>query len=391
MDRKPVEQISNLFNCATSLETQCHLGETVPYDCVRMSKRDYYEVLGVAKKAGDDEIKSAYRRLARQFHPDVNKAPDAQKKFTEIQHAYDVLSDADKRKMYDVYGHDAESMGGGAGGGGPRGGGAARTWPGGSGAGPGGMGGVKVNLEDLGSIFDTFFGESNSPFGTSAGGGGSGKTAGGGSRGRSGRVHTHSGGAGGDGGPPETHHEVAIDFMTAVKGGVQPIRIAGEGGEVKSIDVTIPKGVADGGKLRVRGQAVGLETDLILTIKVRPHHLFRRGSGASGGGGGGGAESVQDLFVDLPLTIAEATLGASAITVPTIDGRVEVSVPAGSASGTRLRLKGRGIEDSSGTRGDLYAVVKIVPPGEGLLTPAERELLQALSAKQPSVRRGEGW
>lgn len=378
----------------SGLESGCHLRETIPYDWLGMSKRDYYEVLGVAKRAGDDEIKSAYRRLARQFHPDVNKAPDAQKKFTEIQHAYDVLSDAEKRKMYDVYGHDAESMGGGVGTAGARGGpggGGARGWPGGSGPGPGGMGGVKVNLEDLGSIFDTFFGESNPPFGTAAGAGGSSRSAGSGARGRSGRVHTHGGG---DGGMPETHHEVAIDFMTAVKGGVQPIRIAGEGGEVKSIDVTIPKGVADGGKLRVRGQAVGFDTDLILTIKVRPHHLFRRGSGASGGGtggGGGGAESVQDLFVDLPLTIAEATLGARTITVPTIDGRVEVSVPAGSASGTRLRLKGQGIEDSSGARGDLYAVVKIVPPGEGLLTPAERELLQALSAKQPSVRRGEGW
>ncbi len=357
-----------------------------------MSKRDYYEVLGVAKKAGDDEIKSAYRRLARQFHPDVNKAPDAQRKFTEIQHAYDILSDADKRKMYDIYGHDSESMGGagGPGAGGPRGGpgGGARGWPGSGGSGgPGGMGGVKVNLEDLGSIFDTFFGEPNSPFGAASGGAGSSRGAsgggagGGGARGRSGRVHTH--GAGGDGGMHETHHEVAIDFMTAVKGGVQPIRIAGEGGEVKSIDVTIPKGVADGGKLRVRGQAVGLDTDLILTIKVRPHHLFRRGSG--------GGESPQDLLVDLPLTIAEATLGASGITVPTVDGRVEVSVPAGSSSGTRLRLKGKGIEDSSGTRGDLYAVVKIVPPGEGLLTVAERELLQALSARQPSVRRGEGW
>src|SRR5438045_2762408 len=118
-----------------------------------MAKRDYYEVLGVARTASADEIRKAYRTLARQLHPDVNKSPDAQKKFTEVQAAYDILSDEQKRKMYDQFGH-AEPRAAGAGAGGPGGAGAHYTWTnvGGGGA------GVDMDMEDLGSMFEAFFG-----------------------------------------------------------------------------------------------------------------------------------------------------------------------------------------------------------------------------------------
>lgn len=334
-----------------------------------MPRRDYYGVLGVAKTASQDEIRKAYRKLARQFHPDVNKSADAQTKFTEVQTAYDVLSDEAKRRQYDQFGHAAE--------GGPSGARAGArqphyTWTnvgGGGGAGPG----PEMDFEDVGSMFEAFFGARSQGFG---GAGGPGPRA----AGRRPRA-TRSAPAPAQ----EVHSELRIGFMTAVNGGEERVRVNREG-QARTIEVRIPKGVDEGAKLRIRNAGAGqgeAGPDLILTIRIEPHPLFRRGEGAEVGKG-------LDLYLDLPLTIAEATLGAS-VEVPTLAGAVELTIPPGTASGARLRLRGRGIEDSRGGKGDLYAIVKIVPPDGRRLTDTERDALGKMVAKSPSPRSGPLW
>jgi DnaJ-class molecular chaperone len=180
-------------------------------------------------------------------------------------------------------------------------------------------------------------------------------------------------------GPAEVQHDLEISFMTAVRGGTERLRID-TGGRARTIDVTIPKGIEDGAKLRVRGAAEG-EAHLILRVRVGSHPLVRRGEGAETGKG-------LDLYLELPLSIAEATLGAT-VPIPTLDGRVEVTIPPGSASGRKLRLRGRGIEDAQGRKGDLYAVIKIVPPDGSGLGAEEKALLERLS--EPGPRSAAEW
>lgn len=315
-----------------------------------MAKRDYYQVLGVGKGATQDEIRKAYRKLARELHPDVNKAADASAKFAEVQEAYDTLSEPTKRKQYDQFGHTP-----------PRGsgdpGGVHYQWN----AGPGGR--QDMDAEDLSSMFDAFFG------GRGGGFAGAGKK----SR-RSGRAA-----------PPAadvSEHPLDITFMTAVRGGTEPLRLS-VNGSTRTLDVTIPKGIATGAKLRVRGGAeIG---DVILTVRVGAHPIFRRSELAHGA-----APEGLDLYLDLPLTIAEATLGAT-VPTPTLDGSVELTVPPGTASGRKLRLRGRGIEDAQGRKGDLYAIVKVVPPDGTALSESEREVLQRISERGVSPREGQGW
>lgn len=322
-----------------------------------MAKRDYYEVLGLTRSATDEEIRKAYRKLARQLHPDVNKAADAQKKFTEVQQAYDVLSDAGKRKAYDQFGHAAEGREAGAAPGGQH-----YSWQG------GGMP-PNMDMEDLGSMFDAFFGGRGGP--DMGGMGGRPRTgrAGAGKKARPMREE-----------PAAIEHELPITFMTAVKGGTESVRLD-QDGKVRTIEVNVPKGVADGAKLRVKGAANG---ELILVVRVGEHPLYRRteikGTGTQG----------LDLYLDLPLTLAEATLGAT-VPVPTLEGRVELTIPAGTASGRKLRLKGRGIQDAQGNKGDLYVITRIVPPPGGELTRDEAESLRQISGRFPGVRTGQEW
>lgn len=322
-----------------------------------MAKRDYYQVLGVGRSATPDEIRKAYRKLAREFHPDVNKSPDAQKKFTEVQEAYDVLSDDKKRKSYDQFGHAAES----AAGAGP-GRGAHYTWSNVGGGRP------DIDSEELGSMFDAFFGGR----GGDMGGMGGGRPRGGRRPGRAQRAPE----------PEAVEQDLDITFMTAVRGGTEHLRMS-VNGKSRSIDVTIPRGIASGAKLRVRGDDdVG---DIILRIRVGQHPVFRRVEHP-----GAVADEGLDLYLDLPLTIAEATLGAT-VTVPTLETPVHLTVPPGSASGRKLRLRGKGVEDSKGTRGDLYAVVKIVPPDGKSLSHAEVEHLRAIADHSPAPRSGPNW
>jgi curved DNA-binding protein len=345
-----------------------------------MAKRDYYEVLGISKTASEDDIRKAYRKLARQFHPDVNKAADAQARFTEVQEAYDVLSDPQKRKMYDRGGFGAFA---GAGEQPGPGRGPHYTW---SNVGGGRVGDADVDLEDLGSMFEAFFGGS-----PRAGGGGFGDMGGFGGAGR--RTGAAKGAkARARGAEPATpaaaamEHEITVSFLTAARGGEERLRLS-VNGKSRTIDVTIPKGINDGARLRVKGGAAGDGSDLILTVRIGQHPLLRRsefpGQPAIG----------LDLYLDLPLTIAEATLGA-AVNIPTLEGMVELAIPPGTASGRKLRLRGRGIEDAKGGKGgkgDLYAVIRIVPPEAGSLTGADEEFLRTIAAKGPSPRSSSLW
>jgi curved DNA-binding protein len=312
-----------------------------------MAGRDFYQILGVARSAKPDEIKRAYRKLARELHPDVNKAPDAQKKFTEIQNAYDVLSDETKRAQYDQYGETFASAGG-ASGGGPR-------WSSTGGGGRGGSG-ANFDMDDLSSMFDAMFGG-----GAARGGPTSQKRA---HKARRSQPE------------PEVEpirHDLHITFITAAKGGTESLQLQTSAGK-RTVEVNIPAGIQDGATLRVRnpmGDSSG--QDLLLTVRVGGHPVFTRGEGLSLGKG-------NDIFVEVQLTFADAALGGT-VTAPTLDGNVELTIPAGTASGRRLRLKGKGIRSAGGDAGDLYAVVKITPPRPDDLTEEEKSVLRRISAR----------
>ncbi len=329
-----------------------------------MASKDYYAILGVSRDASADEIKRAYRVLARQLHPDVSKAPDAAKRFAEVQNAYDVLSDASKRRAYDQFG-EAGVGGAGVGGAGVDGAGV--------GAGPFRRGsGVRINVppgmdfdaDEIHSMFETFFG-----------GAGRAEPAPGRRKSR-GKQRPDP--------PAATTAEIEIEFRTAALGGEERLRVR-VGGLDRTLTVTIPPGVADGSQLRLSGQGED-GGDLLLTVRVKPHAIFRRGDPSAS------AEDRRrsaDLYLDLPLTIAEATLGAT-VRVPTLSGSAELSVPAGTPSGRRLRLKGLGIRaDGRSAAGDLYAVVQVVPPAASGLSAADRAALQRMCVGSP--RTGPGW
>ncbi len=337
---------------------------------LRTMGRDYYEVLGVSKTASADEIKKAYRGLARKLHPDVNKAADAQKKFTEVQNAYDVLSDEKKRKAFDQFGEAGVSgaAGGGYGGGGGSGG-VPPGWNQGYNSGRVNVGGQSFDPDDLGSMFDTFFG---------GGGGG----MGGGRSSTSGRRSSKRGRKP-EPEPPQVH-DINVEFVKAARGGTESLRVS-SGGSSRSVEIKIPAGIASGTTMRLRGLGAmdeeGDPTDLHIRVIVEPHALFRRGEGEAGS---------LDLVIDVPLTVAEATLGA-AVNVPTLEGSVEMKIPAGTPSGKRLRLRGLGIKPAAGTAGDLYVVPQIVPPKPEDLSPAGMEAIRLAGSTPKDLRSGAGW
>ncbi len=312
-----------------------------------MAKRDFYEVLGISRSADADEIKKAYRALARKHHPDVNKAPDAQKKFTEIQEAYDALSDDKRKALYDRQGHAGLDPAMGAGGGGA-----------GSGRGPhyswsnvgGRSGGGPEDASDLSDLFETFF---------------AGRRPGTRASTRQSHTRRHT--------PEPSVHDLAIDFQTAASGGTATLAVGG-----RTIDVKIPRAVVSGAKLRVPANATG-EGDVLIRLTVKPHALFRRR-----------AEGKSlDLEVDLPLSIPEAVFGAR-VAVPTLDGVIEMTVPPGAGGGKALRLKAKGL-DNGAAKGDLYVYPRVIAPRSDDLPKKLRDALERERDAFPSPRTGDEW
>src|SRR5579872_4276003 len=274
--------------------------------------RDPYEVLGVARSASDDDIKKAYRKLARQFHPDRNPGDkQAEAKFKEVQEAYDLLNDKTKRAQYDQFGFAGPQFGGGAGPGGFR-------WQGGQ--------NQQMDPEDIASILRQF------GMGGAGGMGGADMDDLFGQRPpRRGRRARPA--------PEAVEHDITVPFMTAAQGGAVQLSVDGH-----EIEVKIPAGFEDGKKLRLAGQGVA-GGDLILTVHVEPHPYFQR--------------EGNNLILEVPLGVAEAVLGGK-VDVPTLDGTwVTVKVPAGTSTGNRLRLRGKGVAG-----GDQYLTFKVmaVPP-----------------------------
>ncbi|HMO85869.1 MAG TPA: J domain-containing protein, partial [Lacipirellulaceae bacterium] len=310
---------------------------------------DYYEILGIARSASAEDVRKAYRQLARKYHPDLN--PDdsqAKQKFQEVQAAFDVLNDPKKREMYDRYGAAYEAASRGGGGAGPR------PWPGGAGPMPEG---VEINFEDL--------------FGGGGGGGGFAdlfRQFGNRSRGGGRRAAPPTRGA-------DLEHELTVPLATAVLGGEAQIAVRRGDGTVETIHVKIPAGIDEGKKIRLRGQgepspAGGAAGDIIIRIHVAPHPHFRR--------------TGKRLDVVAPITLAEALRGAK-IDVPTPHGVITLTVPPGSSSGSRLRVRGQGVKAGSGPAGDLFAELQVIIP-QGL-TEADREQLAAIADKYPENPR----
>ncbi|WP_136707652.1 DnaJ C-terminal domain-containing protein [Agromyces sp. H66] len=307
--------------------------------------KDFYQVLGVSKDASDADIKKAYRKLARKYHPDQNPGDTAaEAKFKEISEAHSVLSDAEERKEYDAI----RAMGSGA----------RFTAPGGA----GGAGG----FED---VFGTMFGGPGGRTRYTYQQGGDYDDLLGGLFG-GGRFGQPSGGYRGFGGPTRGRDVVAsttLDFVTATKGDQITLQTA----DGRPITVRIPAGVADGQKIKLRGKGHpspdgGEAGDIILTVNVRKHPVFERDG--------------LNLRVTVPVTFAEAALGAT-IQVPTLGGDpVKLKVAPGTPSGRVLRVKGRGVETSKGT-GDLLAVVQVAVPSH--LSKDAEEKLKAFVSELP--------
>ncbi len=301
-----------------------------------MAKRDFYDVLGVPRSASADQIKSAYRKLARKYHPDVNKAADASTKFKEATEAYEVLSDDEKRKLYDQFGHTPPPGVGGPGGHRGPGGAQRYTWSGGQ----GGPGGQTINFEEM-------FGGGGQGFGgmsfqdlMDALGGQMGGQAGGRRGGRRGRAAPQAQ-------TQDIEYEVSLDFMQAIGGTVLPLQLQQPDGATETISVKIPPGVGEGSKIRVRGKG-GAGGDLYIITHIREHPYFRRES--------------DDIYVEAPIGITECALGAR-VDVPTLDGMTTVTIPAGTSSGRKLRLRGKGVHrPGKTTPGDQYVTIKIVAP-----------------------------
>jgi len=367
-------------------------------------KRDYYEVLGVDRSATADEIKKEYRRLARQFHPDVNKAPDAAEKFKEATEAYEVLSDPEKRAAYDRFGHAAFE--------GPAGGG-------GAGAGGGGFdpfgGFADLGFED---IFDAFFG------------GGGRRRARGPVRGADLRYdleldfeeaafgieteisvprvevcpHCH-GNKAEPGTPIRTCPEcggtgevrrvqqtplgrlVNVHTCPRCRGEGQTVetacrecRGAGVVRRTRRIRVKVPAGIEDGQRIRLAGEGEAGERggppgDLYVFVTVRPHPFFRR--------------EGRDIHCEVPISFVQAALGDE-IEVPTLEGTATLKIPEGTQTGTVFRMRGKGVPDVRGFgRGDQYVTVKVVTPTH--LTDEQRDLLRRFAragGEQPQGERG---
>ena len=329
-----------------------------------MEFKDYYQTLGVPKTASDKELKQAYRKLARKHHPDVNPGDkSAESRFKEINEAYEVLGDPEKRRKYDELGanwrmyEQAQQQGQGFPGGSPFGGGA----PGGGGAwtiNMGGPGGYRTMSEE--EMHDLFGNEDpfSDFFKTFFGGGGAPRESGRG--GRQGRAPRTQKGR-------DIEHEVELTLEEAYHGATRRISIK-QGGHARSVDVRIPVGVKDGSRVRAAGEGEaggsgGSSGDLYLRVRLKPHPIFER--------------QGSDLHTKVAVPITTAVLGGEA-QVPTISGPVRLKIPETTQSGQVFRLKGHGMPaiGRPDERGDLYATAEIQLPRS--LTKDQRRHYEAL-------------
>lgn len=311
-----------------------------------MEYKDYYATLGVKKDASDDDIQKAYRKLARKFHPDVNKAPEAEAKFKEIGEAYEVLKDSDKRQKYDQYGSAWKRA--------QQTGSTPPGWEGSFGGFDFGGGGGG----DFSSFFDMLFGGAGRRGGARGGGGFQGF----GGQGFGGQGFPGAGGGG------DTEATIKLSLEEAVRGGKREITLQDPNtGQRKTLSVRIPEGVRAGQRIRLANQGQpGMNGapagDLYLKLEIEPDPRFK-------------IEGT-DLHTTVPVSPWEAALGGDA-EVQTLDGAVRVKIPAGSSSGRRIRLRGRGLAQSGGEKGDLLAEIRIVVPEK--LSERERELFEQLA------------
>ena len=295
--------------------------------------QDYYELLGVPRDASTEDIRRAYRKLARELHPDVNREPGAGDRFKAVAEAYEVLRDEDKRKRYDRLGPNWK---------------AGQDVSGAEGFRSAGNGGgyrdVRVDFGDLGGngfsdFFDSMFGGRTSGFGGSSGFGSFS------SRGND--------------------HEAVLELSLeeAATGGRRKVKL----GDGREYDVDVPAGVRDSQRIRLAGEGdpgsgKGPTGDLFLRVRIKPHPRFELRD--------------SDLYTELPVTPWEAALGAT-VEVPTLSGPARVKVPPGSSSGRKLRLRGQGMLDGRGGNGNLYAEIRIVVPKR--LGKEERKLFERLA------------
>lgn len=345
-------------------------------------KKDYYEVLGVSKTATDAEIKSAFRKLAKQYHPDINKAPDAAEKFKEAQEAYAVLSDQTKRKQYDQYGHAAFENNG--------------------------AGGYDFSGFDFSDIFSDLFGSSFGGF--NFGGRSNSRTRKGNDtlvnmnlsfeeaiNGCKKTINVNSsetcsscegkGGTGektcsvchGSGTVTSEQRSLFGSFMTRTtcenchgRGTTyekicSSCRGVGKINKNKEIEVKVPAGVDNGNQLRIAGKGEagyngGPNGDLYIEFKVNSHPIFER--------------EEDDIYLFLPITIVDCVLGCKK-DVPTIDGTIKLTIPENSKTGDKLRIKGKGVSNvNTGKKGDMYVVLNILPPTK--INREQKNLLEKL-------------
>lgn len=288
-----------------------------------MTKRDNYEILGVAREASADEIKKAYRKLAKQYHPDRNRDnASAEAKFKEVQHAYSVLSDKKKRAQYDQFGEIGV--------------GEFQTNPRGQRVYSWGTDGSQIDAEDLDSLFGAFR-SSGSPF----------ESLFGRRRGRS-QQRVQAG--------ADLHRTINLSFEQAIKGAQIEVDIQHQDqpmGRRETLKVKVPSGVDDGQQIRLKGRGGagiggGPRGDLFFTCRVRHHPVFRRVG--------------RDIHADVHVNLAQAVLGAK-VDLKTLDGEVTLTVPAGTSSGAKMRLRGRGVPaHGSMPAGDLFAVIYVDVP-----------------------------
>ena len=356
-----------------------------------MDKRDYYEVLGVEKTATQDEIKRAFRKLAKKYHPDVCKEENAEEKFKEVQEAYAVLSDENRRKQYDQFGHAAFSNGG---------------------ASSGGFGGYDFSDFDFSDIFDNLFGSS---FG---GGGFSSFSRGSRNRSRQGNDHLMrikltfeeavygckkdldlditedcdscdgKGGSGeetcetchGSGTVTQQQNTMFGSFLSkstcpkcngkgvTYKKTCTKCHGKGKIRKNKTITVTIPSGVDNADRLRLPGKGGAGENggpngDLYLEFLVEEHPFYHRDG--------------DDIYLEVPITMSEAVLGCKK-EIPTLDGNVRLSISSGTSNGDKQRIKGKGIKNEHAhTKGDMYIIINIVTPKK--LTKEQKQLFEKLN------------